>query len=138
MSRRVEGGAWFAGWGNAPPRSWGGRGVWGAPVGFPQTRAAGRCFGGGGFFFFPFLLTFPGIAEDLLGWHYRDVEISGIARAFYQWVPLVLSVAIWGIVAWRSRPGAGSRDESERVGFESWLLPLTAVLCQVLALARFP
>jgi len=106
-------------------------------VSFPKSARVWQFFGWVGFLVCLYLLTFPGIAEDLLGWHYRDVETSGIARAFYQWMPLVLSMAIWGILAWRSRPAAGTRDETERVGFESWLLPLTAVLCQVLALARF-
>ena len=104
---------------------------------FPKSARVWQFFGWAGFLVCLYLLTFPGITEDLLGWTDRDRARSGRVRAFYQWMPLALSAAMWGIVAWQSRPGARARDEFEGIGFESWLLPLTAVLCQVLALARF-
>src|SRR6266853_975010 len=104
---------------------------------FPKSARVWQFFGWAGFLVCLYLLTFPGITEDLLGWHERDLARPAVARALYQWVPLALSIALWGIVAWQSRPGSRKSDESEGVGFESWLLPLTAVLCQVLAVARF-
>src|SRR6266700_3324935 len=106
-------------------------------VSFPKSPRVWQFFGWAGFLMCLYLLTFPGITEDLLGWHDRDLATFLMAGALYQWMPLVLSVAIWSIVAWQSRSGARTTDESEGAGFESWLLPLTAVLCQVLAVARF-
>ena len=104
---------------------------------FPKSARVWQFFGWAGFLVCLYLLTFPSITGDLLGWHERDLPRSTMARALYQWVPLAISVGIWGIVAWQSRPGARTLDESENLGLESWLLPLTAVLCQVLAVARF-
>lgn len=104
---------------------------------FPKSARVWQFFGWAGFLVCLYLLTFPGITQDLLGGGSRDLPHSAIAAALYQWMPLVLGVALWGIVAWQSRPGGHPGFESESVGFESWLVPLTAVLCQVLALARF-
>ncbi len=104
---------------------------------FPKSRPVWQFFGWAGFLVCLYLLTFPSISDDLLGWHDRNPAGSTISRGVYQWLPLGFSVALWCVVAWQSRPGATMGSESETVGIESWLLPLTAVLCQVLALARF-
>jgi uncharacterized membrane protein len=103
---------------------------------FPKSSAAWRFFGWTGFLVCLYLASFPSIARDLLGWH--ELGPPNAAEAwFYQWFLLATGLACWAYVLWQSRPGRTTQREVENVEFESWLVPLTAVLCHVLALARF-
>jgi uncharacterized membrane protein len=104
---------------------------------FPKSARVWQFFGWTGFLTCLFLLTFPSITEQLLGWRNTDDARTTIEGALYQWLSLVSSIACWGIIAWQTRPGARTPHESEFVGIESWLLPLTAILCQILAMAHF-
>ena len=102
---------------------------------FPKSSRVWQFFGWGGFLLCLYLLTFPSITEDLLGWREPRQQTGSPMIWLYQWTPLLLSLAVWGILGWRLRTQKNS--DQELVGFESWLLPLSAVLCHVLALARF-
>src|SRR5204862_4797705 len=83
---------------------------------FPKSARVWQFFGWAGFLVCLYLLTFPGIKGNLLGCHDRDLARPAMARALYQWMPLALSITVWGIVAWRSRLGSRKNDESEGVG----------------------
>jgi uncharacterized membrane protein len=104
---------------------------------FPKSARVWEFFGWAGFLICLYLLTFPDITEDLLGWRRTEAPGPNLVRALYRWLPLVFTGAIWGLVAWQARTGRQKSDEAGSLDLESWLLPLTAVLCQVLATARF-
>jgi hypothetical protein len=104
---------------------------------FPRSARVWAFYGWAGFLVCLFLLTFPEITEDLLGWHHRDRPGGGLGYQFYQWGPLALCAGFWGFLAWRSRRGAPVADEAPGPRLEHWLLPLTALLCHVLAVAQF-
>ena len=103
---------------------------------FPKSARVWEFFGWAGFLFCLYLLTFPQITEDLLGWHRREQAGTGLEQAVYQWLPLVLCGGLWGFVAWRSR-AAPATAEARGPRLEHWLLPLTALLCSILAMAQF-
>ena len=56
----------------------------------------------------------------------------------YGWGPLVLALLAWGGVAWPWRPGAPREARPQDCEFHYWLIPLTAILCQALAMTRLP
>jgi hypothetical protein len=105
---------------------------------FPGSTGVWQFFGWVGFLFCLYLLTFPEITEGLLGWyHFGDEPHVGLAKLFYEWVPLALGVGLWGLVAFRFQPNRWWQDEAYGLHLEDWLLPLSALLCQVLAMAKF-
>ena len=108
---------------------------------FPESAAAWNFFGWAGFLICTYLLTFPGMVEDLLGWgqrgwHGRFLTAHAPTLFVYTWGPLGLGLLAWGAVAWPLRPGAPPGKRPTDCAIEQWLVPLTALLCQVLALAR--
>ena len=105
--------------------------------GFPKGLAFGAGFGWFGFLFCVYLLTFPRIVEELLGWNSRAAAEHPLTLALYEWVPLGLCLALWTIVAWPLRPGTVPEARPRDCSSEDWLLPLTGVVCQIMALARF-
>ena len=104
--------------------------------GFPKSARVWEFFGWAGFLACLYLLTFPGVTEDLLGWDRQAPPGAGREQMVYQWLPLALCGGLWGFVAWRWRT-APARAEAPGPKLEHWLLPLTALLCNILALARF-
>jgi len=76
------------------------------------------------------------MVEGLLGWEEPTPTGSASIRLIYGWEPFVLGLLAWCAVAWRLRPGAPREGRAVLCNFEDWLVPLTALLCQVLALAR--
>ena len=103
---------------------------------FARGTAAWTFFGWLGFLFCTYLLTFPENVESLLGWTESTRTGSEAMRLVYGWGPFVLGLLAWAAVAWLWRPG-GSREGRPRAwNFEDWLIPLTGLLCQILALAH--
>jgi uncharacterized membrane protein len=107
------------------------RGRW-----FSESAGAWTLFGWLGFLLCTYLLTFPGAVEGLLGWREYGHHLHGSAQVVYTWAPLILGLAAWGMVAWPLRPGAKSTMCPANCSLEHWLIPATALLCQVLAMAR--
>jgi uncharacterized membrane protein len=105
---------------------------------FAAGAGAWTFFGWLGFLSCTYLLTFPNIMEHLLGWQETAETSVEPVRLVYGWGPCILGMSAWLAVAWLSRPGARGQGElaGEPQHLEDWLLPLTALLCQVLALAR--
>jgi hypothetical protein len=103
---------------------------------FIQGTKAWTFFGWLGFLFCTYLLTFPGIVEGLLDWHESSRVGSETMRTVYGWGPFVLSLLAWCAVGWPWRPGAPREGRPRDCNFEDWLIPLTALLCQILAMAR--
>jgi hypothetical protein len=109
--------AWFAG---RTPR-------------FPESASVLDFFGWGGFLVVVYVLSFGSQAADDLAWPARLAEdkLRGWL-VFYGWLPFVLALAAWVVVArdtWRAKLPLGPSAA------ERWLLPLVAVLAQVLAFA---
>jgi uncharacterized membrane protein len=104
--------------------------------GFPKSARVWEFFGWAGFVFCLYLLTFPQITEDLLGWHRPGLAVMRSEQTVYLWVPLALCGGLWGFVVWRSR-AAPATAEAPGPRLEHWLLPLTALLCYILALGQF-
>jgi uncharacterized membrane protein len=104
---------------------------------FPQSSGIWAFFGWGGFLFCVYLLTFPKITEELLRghryyWNAPSPVVHDFWWSIYEWGPLSLALMAWAVVAWPWRPGG---DKTRRdVSFEVWLIPLTAVVAQFLAL----
>ncbi len=108
---------------------------------FAEGAGAWTFFGWLGFLFCTYLLTFPGIVEELLGWHHWRPETPFVGhpmRSVYAWGPLVLGLMAWCGVAWSMRSRVKDVERSRGCHFEDWLVPLTAVLCQILAMAQLP
>ncbi len=100
---------------------------------FPESAGLLEFFGWGGFLVVVYILSFGDEAGNGLSWHSRLAEAHrGGWLVFYGWLPFALALAAWATVVWTMRrarlPVWGS-------GGERWLLPLVAVLAQVLALA---
>lgn len=104
---------------------------------FPEGAGIWALFGWFGFLLCVYLLTFPGIVEELLGWSSRTAVEHTATLALYEWVPLCLCLALWVMVGWPLRPGTPPEVRPRDCSLEDWLLPLTAVVCQIMALARF-
>jgi uncharacterized membrane protein len=100
---------------------------------FPGSEAVLNFFGWTGFLVVTFILSFSYAAGESLRWHGEMVsENRRLLLALYGWLPFVLALAAWvwvAAVAWRKR------DKLPVQAPEQWLLPLTALLCQVLAVA---
>jgi uncharacterized membrane protein len=100
---------------------------------FPGSAAVLNFFGWAGFLVVVFILSFPASIGESLRWHEEMVsERRWLLLSLYGWLPFVLMLAAWAWVAvsaWRKR------TESAALPAEQWLLPLTALLCQVLAVA---
>lgn len=102
---------------------------------FPNSAGVLRFFGWTGFLVVAYLLSFHDVAEDALRWHEHlvtDRRWLWSSLALYGWLPFVLAMAAWGWTA------AGARNRWRETGgalSEQWLLPLTALLTQVLAVA---
>jgi uncharacterized membrane protein len=110
-----------------------GCGVGARPAGgFPAAAAVLRFFGWTGFLVVTYILTFAHSAENAWSWHRTLVDgRDWLPLACYGWLPFALMLAQWGWLALGARRSEGTMD----IGLEQWLLPLTAVLSQVLAVA---
>ncbi len=97
---------------------------------FPESAAVLNFFGWTGFLVVTYLLTFHPMVKHALGW-FDSISTSRFdwLRSAYGWGPFVLMGAVWAWVAGRARL---TRDWTSARG-ERWLLPMTAVLCQTLA-----
>jgi uncharacterized membrane protein len=101
---------------------------------FPQSAGIWTFFGWAVFLFCLFLLTFRDTLRSLLGWRLnaeRPVSLT------FEWLPLLVSLALWTLVLWQLRPGSQHKEEPQYHKFELWLLPLTSMACQVFAVGRF-
>jgi uncharacterized membrane protein len=101
---------------------------------FPKSAAVWGFFGWGAYLFCLYLLTFPAVAGDLLGLEHERPNATDLMRTvLYGWVPLVATVALWAWVGWRAQSDLLTRG---RLKLEHWLLPLTSILCQALAMTQ--
>ena len=101
---------------------------------FPESARVLSFFGWGGFLLVAYLLSFHDVAEDALRWHRHLVtDQLWLPLALYGWLPFALAMAAW---AW-ALSNRIRRIEMGGASGEQWLLPLTALFCQVLAVA-FP
>ena len=103
---------------------------------FAESAVAWGFFGWLGFLICLYLLTFPGLVDDLLGWHRETSNRFKLARLVYGWTPLAAALVAWGGVGWPFRPGPIRERRPRDCTFEQWLLPLTAIGCQVFAMAE--
>jgi hypothetical protein len=100
---------------------------------FAESAKAWNFFGWLGFLLCLYLLTFPGLVDEALGWQRQIASPFNLAPLVYEWASLTLALLAWAVVGWPLRPGT-SRESRPRDGrLEQWLLPLTAILCQVFA-----
>jgi hypothetical protein len=99
---------------------------------FPESAPVLRLFGWAGFLVVTYMLTFAHGAGDVWLWHrHFAADRAWWPLLWYGWLPFALMLARWGWLVL----GARRAETIAAFGFEQWLLPLTAVLCQVLALA---
>ena len=100
---------------------------------FPGSRDALNFFGWAGFLVVVFILTFARNSDEFFGWrHHSGFKEDWAATVLYGWAPFVLALGAWAWVAARAwRKG----KETAAAQPEQWLLPLTAVLYQVLSVA---
>jgi len=105
---------------------------------FLQSKNIWAFFGWVGFLLCLYLLTFPEIAYNLLnepqnGWNLEPPAISKLWRSVYTWGTFAGSLVAWGAVVWPwcQRKAKKQRDFS----IECWLIPLTVVVSQILALS---
>jgi uncharacterized membrane protein len=105
---------------------------------FGAGASAWEFFGWLGFLSCTYLLTFPNIMEHVLGWPETGETGLNFVRLAYNWAPCILGLGAWLTVGWLSGSGAGEagRPAGQAKHPEYWLLPLTVLLCQVLALAH--
>jgi uncharacterized membrane protein len=100
---------------------------------FSESSPVLNFFGWAGFLVVTFILSFSDAAGESLRWHDEMVsEKRWLLLALYGWLPFVLALAAWACVAvaaWRKHLDPATPTS------EQWLLPLTALLCQVLAVA---
>jgi uncharacterized membrane protein len=100
---------------------------------FSASAAVLNFFGWTGFLVVIYLLSFSEVAGESLRWHEEMMsEKHWLLLALYGWLPFVLALAAW---TWAALTTWWERVESAPAPFEQWLLPLTALLCQVLAVA---
>jgi uncharacterized membrane protein len=102
---------------------------------FAESAVAWGFFGWLGFLICLYLLTFPGLLDDLLGWRGRTSKSFTLGRLVYGWIPFAVALVAWGGVGWAFRPGTTRGRRPQDCSFELWLLPLTAIVCQVFAVA---
>jgi hypothetical protein len=101
---------------------------------FPEGAPIWGLFGWFGFLLCVYLLAFPSVAEDLLRGDRLQAQPSvGALQVIYEWLPPGLALLAWAVVAWPFRPGAQNQRRPPPCGFHYWLIPLTVVLCEVLA-----
>lgn len=103
---------------------------------FPGSAAAWGFFGWVGFLLCLYLLTFPEIVDELLGWDRDATDRVTVEGIIYGWAPLGLALVAWGAVLWPFRPGAPREQRPSEVRLDHGLIPLTALVCQVFALAE--
>lgn len=98
---------------------------------FSESAGILRFFGWLGFLAAAYLLSFHDVAEDALEWHAHLMkEKLWMPLVVYGWLPfaLVLATWTWAALRLRTRPTDVPAPLAEQ-----WLLPLAAVLSQVLA-----
>jgi len=105
-----------------------GRGSW-----FPESVRIWAMFGWLGFLLCLYLLGFSEITEDLLARRTLAAQSGTWLARLFEWGPLVLTTCLWGVIGWVTKGRIESATAPEAPKFELWLLPMTAVLCQVLA-----
>jgi len=101
---------------------------------FAESAIAWGFFGWLGFLVCLYLLTFPGLVDDLLQWHKESGRFQA-AKLVYEWTLLGVALVAWAAVGWPLRPGARREARPTDASFEHWLLPLTAIVCQVFAMS---
>jgi uncharacterized membrane protein len=105
----------------------------GHSIRFPNSAGLLRFFGWAGFLIVGYLLSFHHVAGDALRWHKHLVtDQRWLPLALYGWLPFVLAMAAW---VWAAVSARIRRLEMGGALSEQWLLPLTALLSQVLAVA---
>jgi uncharacterized membrane protein len=96
---------------------------------FPESSPLWSFFGWVAFLICLYLLTFSGITDELLGIApYQTNQTVPIQGMIYMWGLLAMALGLWGWVAWRE-----TTRKEKVLRPEHWLLPLTCVLCQVIA-----
>jgi uncharacterized membrane protein len=96
---------------------------------FAQSAPVWEFFGWMGLTISTYLLSFHGIADDLLGWRRGSALPDAGVLLVHIWAPFVLALVAWGVVA----VGALRRTEpwQSDVTMELWLAPLAAVAAVV-------
>jgi uncharacterized membrane protein len=102
---------------------------------FAESAVAWSFFGWLGFLMCLYLLTFPRLVDHVLGWHGETSKSFNPVRLVYGWIPFATALVAWGAVGWSLRPGSTRERRPGDCSFEQWLLPLTAIVCQIFALA---
>jgi hypothetical protein len=80
---------------------------------FAESAVAWGFFGWLGFLICLYLLTFPGLMDDLLGWRGKTSKNFTLARLVYSWLPFAVALVARGGVGWPFRPGT-TRERRQR------------------------
>jgi uncharacterized membrane protein len=100
---------------------------------FEESARAWNFFGWLGFLLCLYLLTFPGLVDEALGWHRQIGGTFKWAPLAYEWASLTFALLAWVGVGWPLRAGTNRETRPLDGRLEQWLLPLTAIICQVFA-----
>jgi uncharacterized membrane protein len=102
---------------------------------FAESAPVWGFFGWLGFLTGLFLLTFPELADDVLGWRAGGRTPREFMTLVYEWLPLLLALAGWVVVAWPWLAGTAPVARPDDCPFEHWLVPLSVIACQVFAIS---
>jgi len=103
----------------APARGW-----------FVESVPVWGFIGWGVFLVCAYILSFEGVCQDIFR---RSAYTATLACTLYTWIPFMLTLGLWGLVAWvhtaRARPRAPDEHALELV-----LVPVAVIACQYVML----
>lgn len=103
---------------------------------FTESEPVWQFFGWLGFLVCLYLFTFAGLLDNVLDWAKTGGKTSHLTVQIYAWAALAVTVLAWLPVLAKRAWWSGDQSPPETSRGEDWLVPLTAILVQVICVSQ--
>lgn len=103
---------------------------------FTESESVWQFFGWLGFLVCLYLFTFADLLDNVLDWAKAGDKASQLTVSIYAWSALVVTVVAWLPLLAKRLQRSDDPNPAESGWGEDWLLPLTAILVQVVCVGQ--